>query len=381
MFRRSKTENPFHVPVGIRAFSQVIWHLRGAFLGLEKLESVLWGRRLASVEIDRPIYISGLARSGSTILLEFLASLPQTACHRYLDYPAIYTPLLWNGLIDHLPVRRGSLHERPHKDGIMVNLDSPESMEEIIWNTFFPGVHDPSQRNALDASVSHPAFERFYARHLKKILLVRGGHRYVSKANYNAARLPYLLKLFPEARFVIPVRGVHRQVASYLKLNSYVSSVQRQFPSVLAHFRRACHFEFGLDMRPINTAGPGSVDDILELFRSGQDVRAWARYWSRIYRFLHEFVSSDARLAKACLLVPFEDLCDQPRPTLTRIVDHCQLEAPQHQLQEFSARLRAPTYYQTNLTPQQDAIVQEEAGETMRLLGYDESKRTWVGSA
>ncbi|MCU0663912.1 MAG: sulfotransferase [Myxococcota bacterium] len=367
---QSKTENPFHVPLGIRAFSHLLWRLRHVFLSLEKLETGVFRRRLQKIEVDRPLYVSGLARSGSTVLLEFLSSLPGTGSHLYLDYPALYTPLFWNRLIEFVSLDRGPLCERPHKDGILINLDSPESMEEIIWRTFFPSAHDSSRSNVLDDSVVHPRFEKFYQRHLRKILLLRGATRYLSKANYNASRIPYLLKIFPDARFVVPVRSVHSQVASYIRLNAYVSSLQQRFPSVLSHFRRACHFEFGLDMRPINTVGNGGVDDILELFRTGQETRAWARYWSRLYRYLYDLIQSDVRARDACLVVRFEDLCRDPRPQLERVVTHCQLDAPAHEVMAFASRLREPTYYKTTLSSEQNAIVEEEAVGTMRLYGY-----------
>ena len=51
-------------------------------------------------------------------------------------------------------------------------------------------------------------------------------------------------------------------------------------------------------------------------------------------------------------------------------MNHCQLDAPEHKVKEFAARLRQPTYYETTLSPEQNAIVEEEAADTMRLYGY-----------
>lgn len=45
-------------------------------------------------QVDSPIYIAGLARSGSTILLELLSSHPETTTHQYKDFPLIHIPLL-----------------------------------------------------------------------------------------------------------------------------------------------------------------------------------------------------------------------------------------------------------------------------------------------
>src|SRR4029077_17446890 len=94
--------------------------------------------------------------------------------------------------------------QRTHRDGIFVTPESPEAMEEVLWMAFFPQIHKPEACNVLDRNTSNPSFEQFYRDHLRKLLLVRGGKRYVSKANYNVTRLEYLHRLFPDARFVIP---------------------------------------------------------------------------------------------------------------------------------------------------------------------------------
>ena len=68
-------------------------HSRPAFWKwLGNLESNHLQEQIDSLSIDRPIYVAGLARSGSTILLEFLAAHPLVATHRYCDFPLIFTP-------------------------------------------------------------------------------------------------------------------------------------------------------------------------------------------------------------------------------------------------------------------------------------------------
>src|SRR5918995_6556072 len=55
---------------------------------------------LAGQTVDRPIYVTGLARSGSTILLELLAAHPDVATHQYKDFPLISIPVWWNWFLD-----------------------------------------------------------------------------------------------------------------------------------------------------------------------------------------------------------------------------------------------------------------------------------------
>src|SRR5262249_28103794 len=60
------------------------------------LESRVLAEVLDPIAIEKPIYIAGLARSGSTVLLETIAAFPGVASHRYRDFPFVFTPYWWN---------------------------------------------------------------------------------------------------------------------------------------------------------------------------------------------------------------------------------------------------------------------------------------------
>src|SRR3546814_12886608 len=83
-------------------------------------------------------------------------------------------------------------------------------------------------------------------------LWVRRRPRYLSKANYNVTRMEYLLKLFPDARFVLPLRDPAAHIASLMKQQRLFCEGERRHPAALEHMRRIGHFEFGIDRRPIN---------------------------------------------------------------------------------------------------------------------------------
>src|SRR5206468_5617650 len=129
---------------------------------------------------------------------------------------------------------------------------SPDSIEEMLWMAFFPRCHDPTLSNVLGAGDRNDAFESFYRAHLGKLLLAEGAMRYAAKNNYHVARLAYLVRLFPDARFLIPVRSPAGHVGSLMRQQRWFSQVHREHPRTLAFMRRSGHFEFGLDRRPIH---------------------------------------------------------------------------------------------------------------------------------
>ena len=343
---------------------------RSWWVKLGSLETALLGDALAGVRIDRPVYVTGLARSGTTILLEALASHPDVATHRYRDFPFLFTPYLWNRWLDLVPRKAEQPTERSHGDGIAVTSESPEAFEEVLWMAFFGHLHDPSSSAVLDRSTSHPAFERCYRDHIRKLLALRRGQRYVAKDNYNVTRLLYLAKLFPDARFVIPVRDPVWHIASLMKQHRLFCEGQRDNEPAIRHLRRVGHFEFGLDRRPIN-AGGSVAAEIVDLWNWGEEVRGWAHYWSYLHRYIADLVDRDTNLRPAIHIIRYEDLCAAPRAELTMLLSHCGLAADGGFLAAAATRFHAPAYYRPRFSPAELGIIADETAETACRFGYD----------
>lgn len=337
---------------------------------LGNLESKVYRRELEQRTIDRPVFIGGLARSGSTILLEALAAHPAVGTHRYRDFPLIFTPCWSQAIQNRTPGAKETPTERAHGDGIAVTLDSPEAMEEPIWMSFFPEAHDPARPHVLDESTDHPAFERFYRDHLRKILLVRDRPRYVAKGNYNTTRMRYLLKLFPDAKFVLPIRHPRGHIASLRKQQRLFDKGETAHPRALKHMRRVGHFEFGLDRRPINVGRPEVVAEIASLWKTGEEIRGWARYWAYLYGWVHEQLRRDEHLSQAVRVVRFEDLCDDPTGELAQLLDHCGLDECD-EIASFADGIHAPTYYRADFTPDEEQVIAEETDSVAAMFGYE----------
>ena len=347
----------------------------GWWIKLGSLETKLVEGTIPAAPIDRPIYVTGLARSGTTILLETLARHPDAATHRYRDFPMLFTPYLWNRWLDLVPRQAEAPAERSHGDGIAVTSESPEAFEEPLWMAFFPHQHDVSSSAVLDRQTDCPQFERFYRDHIRKLLAVRGRRRYVAKGNYNLTRVAYLSKLFPDARFVIPVRDPVWHIASLMKQQRLFLDGQRDNPPAKRHLRRVGHFEFGEDRRPINAGNDQAAAAIVELWRDGQEVRGWARYWSQLHRYIADLLEQDTRLRSAVLIVRYEDLCADPRTTLQELLSHCALSPSSELLSGAAERFHPPSYYRPKFSPAELSIIAEETAEVAHCFGYrvDES--------
>jgi len=356
------------VPRSIHMLSTLAERHPALLLRLGRWEASWASDELAEQTIDRPIYVTGLARSGSTILLELLAAHRDIATHQYRDFPMIPIPLWWNSFLDRASSRESQPVERAHKDGIAVTPESPEAMEEILWMAFFPTCHDPAVSNVLSGQENAPEFATFYRDHIRKLLLLRQGRRYLAKGNYNVSRLGFLRKMFPDACFVVPVRDPVGHIASLMKQHRLFCAEETRDPQILDHMRRSGHFEFGLDRRPINFDDSETVERIQTHWQAGREVEGEALYWASVYGFVADLLERDPAVAERTQLIHYDDLCAEPDATLARLYRHCGLLVDEPTRREQGARIAAPTYYKPNLSDEEIGVIRAATDATVARI-------------
>lgn len=283
------------------------------------LETRIVSARLDPIRVERPIFVTGLARAGSTMLLELLASINGVATHRYRDFPFVATPCLWNRFLDRFPAADRPSVERPHRDRIRITRESPEAMEEPLWMTAFPHLHSPTALHRLTAETSNPQFERFYLDHLRKILLIRDGTRYVAKNNYHVTRIEYLARLYPDAEFIIPIRNPVSHVHSLVRQHRLFCDYARDEPRVIRWLKAAGHFEFGPQRIPIRL-NVAAGNRIVRLWEVGDEVRGYSIQWSEIYGFVRDLILADNALSRRMHVVRYEDFCAEPVREFTALL-------------------------------------------------------------
>lgn len=360
------------LPGGAYALTRTAHALRPLLLGLSRIETRRHRRRLAELSVDRPIYICGIARAGTTITLEMLHRHPAVATHRYYNLPLPYLPCWGTDLVRGLPLEDAGPVERIHQDGLLVTKDSPEGVEERLWMSFFDALHDETHSNVLDGGTQQPRFERFYRDHIRKLVLHQGRQRYIVKNNNNVARLEYLLRIFPDARFVLVVRDPVAHVASFVKQQRLFNKLCNHDPRLNKSLPIVGHFEFGPDLRFINVGRADDIARIREHWAAGHEVAAWATYWASIYGFLADRLEASPALAAAAFLLQYETLCRDSAETIDRLLAHTELAAGPFAptKADFVARLHEPTYYQHGFSAVEEAQIREITHPVAARFGY-----------
>ena len=354
-----------HVPFAQRHVARWLGWMPALAPALARLESTLLREEIDALQPGPPVWICGMARAGSTILLEALNSVPGFTSHQYGDYPWLWTPYWRNWLRARLPRSIAPASERAHRDRLKVTAESPEAFEDAFWMHAFPGSHDPLIDQRLAADHRNDPFDRSFDDHQRKLLLIRGARRYLAKANYHLPRIPYLLRRYPEARFVIPVREPFAQVESLRRQDAWFRELDEEDSAVSMHMARVGHFEFGPQKRAYNLGDTALTVSIGNHFARDEIVAGYARQWAAQYGYALNLIRGDSAIARTCLWVGFDELCADPANQLARISRHVGVESndAQQLFNDWTPRISAPTPPLIEWSSEQRNDVEEVTGE------------------
>lgn len=185
--------------------------------GVGVLQDLWFGRRIARMEVSEPpVFIIGHWRSGTTLLHELLIrderhSFPNSyqclAPRHFLITERVGMRLL-RFLMPKLRVMDGMPlgFERPQEEEFaLCNLGVPSPYLTMAFPNRPPQYPEYFTLEDVDAE-SRERWKRMYLRFLKQ-LTYRDPRRLVLKSPLNTFRIPLLLELFPDARFVHIVRN------------------------------------------------------------------------------------------------------------------------------------------------------------------------------
>ncbi len=296
-----------------RLFHQLAFSTRPAQQSLAYLEDRLFKSKLDPVTPGSPVFVTGLPRAGTTLLLEILESSGEFCAHTYQDMPFILTPLLWEEMAAKFR-KKIELQERAHGDGMMVSMESPEAFEEVLWASFWPKQYHKDHVDVWNPRFSFSEFEQFFNQHIKKIAHLRrpdlASPRYLSKNNMNISRIDYIAKIFPSARIVIPFRHPFEQSASLLRQHTNFLAIHKEDAFAKSYMRAIGHYDFGENLKPINMGG--WLDKHTDL--SPTTLEFWLQYWVSSYRSL-------LKNQNTATLFSYDHFCRQPKDSLKKLAD------------------------------------------------------------
>ena len=196
------------------------------------IEKMIFLKKNDSFKSEKHIFITGLPRSGTTILLEFIYQTKEFASLTYADMPFIMAPNLFNKMFrnHNIPPK-----ERMHKDGIKFDLKSPEAFDEVFFKTY----------NEQDCLNNLGVFVSLVLKKYKK-------NKYLSKNNNNYKRIHLINSVFPYSIILIPYRDPLQQAYSLLNQHKHFCDLQKKEKFILDYMNYLGHREFGLNYQSWN---------------------------------------------------------------------------------------------------------------------------------
>lgn len=315
-----------------------------------EIENQRFEAEFGVVEAKRPVFVTGLPRAGTTLLLNVFARLSDFASHTYRDMPFILTPLTWSQFSTRYQ-KSDAQRERAHADGVMVSVDSAEAFDEIIWRAFWPNQYR-SDRILTWPREGGDAFTRFFQRHMSKVAALhrRGADpapRYLSKNNTNIARLDWLGKAFPDATVILPFREPLEHAASLLAQHLRFLDLHAQDRFMREYMAGVGHFDFGANLLPIDF--DNWLGEPTESIPTG--LGFWLKYWAAAYGHCLR------RKREGVIFLDYDRLCERPERSLAGLARVLDIE--RQSLLDASSGVRKPRRREADVSMLSGALLSE----------------------
>lgn len=286
---------------------------------LGALESLVFGRRIQATQVPAPVFIIGHWRSGTTLLHNLLSLDPQFAAPNmyhtvfpghFLFSEKIVGPMTsWmlphTRTMDEIPVSGWGIPQEDEIAICLLSLISPYLMLAFPENL---DVYEPYlDLKGLPESERARWKEVFY-RFLQKVTIRSAGRRLVLKSPTHSYRIPLLLELFPDARFIHIVRNPYRVLTSSLHLrrvafpdNAFYSPGFEHIEDDVLHLYQRCFERLEQDLPLL---GPNQLHEL------------------RMEDLETDILGELKRLYDTLQLDGFEQLAERVRPNLAALHGH-----------------------------------------------------------
>jgi hypothetical protein len=223
---------------------------------LFELEKIIYLKN-KNIKNSSHVFITGLPRSGTTSLLNFLFSSGEYGSLKYRNMPFLLSPN-FSKLFNKKKIPK---KERLHGDGITYDIDSPEALDEFFFQN--------DEKFVINELLNY----------LQLILLSENKDKYLSKNNLNYKRIDLINLILPNSIFLIPIREPLQHANSLLNQHLHFSRLHKENDFIRRYMNYLSHNEFGLNHKPWNK--PVNFYDL-------NKIDYWLEQWYLFYENLYK---------------------------------------------------------------------------------------------
>ena len=330
--------------------------------GLGRFEQRWCGVDTHDVPIDRPIFLIGMPRSGTSMTQDLLCSHPDVAFISNAMFRLPSAPILVDTVLRDCNLNAEG--DRFIGDSVAVRPDSPADITPL-WGWFF-GIRDWRDVTALeglDPRTSEAQFASSLSSHRDRLLALlrkvvwnsgRPYRRFMTKQIATALGVKALLQQFPDARFLHVIRNPEQVANSLVKLHWRNVERRRRWWHVRARAPQVL-----IPRWP-------RLSEYLERFGI-EDPRTAASIWRDHIDYLDEIKHALPR----CHEFRYEDLLADPRRVVGEILEFLELDpVPADHAPYWGLFNRIGVTRHRNAYGRFDEI-RAICGEAMRRHGYE----------
>ena len=205
---------------------------------------------IEKIKIQEPVFICGMARSGTTFLTHLLDSSNNFSTFKYKSLPFYKIPIFWN-YINSIFYLSKKKKQRLHGDNLKVSVDSPDSFEELIWKDNIENYENEGYWQNIDSQKSE-ILSKNLKKFIQKTIHIDKKQRYLSKNNNNIFRIKYLLNQFPDAKIIVVIRNPIDLAFSSAKVHFKFLKYHEKIKDFSDELTELGHYEFGYQRRIFN---------------------------------------------------------------------------------------------------------------------------------
>jgi hypothetical protein len=280
---------------------------------------------------DKHVFVSGLARSGTTILMSCLYETNYFASLTYADMPFVLAPNLWHKLS--IGKSNYKYQERAHKDGIFINSNSPEAFDEVFWKIFLNNDYILQDRlvvNKIPANII-----ALYCNYIHLVLKSNfkvQKIRYLSKNNNNILRFSSILDNFPKSYIIIPFRDPLQHSLSLMNQHQHFCEIHKNDSFTLDYMNWIGHYEFGLNQKPFFLNNDTVFKQQAKYNK--ENINYWLLTWFNYYSYVLDNYSD------TCILFSHENFCNEPNNAMDQLFKRIDLPQFNFNLIPFTVNIR-----------------------------------------
>jgi hypothetical protein len=342
---KKKFENQFFIPLPSSWIEEKV---------LKTIEKMKFNHDLSAIAIDRPIFIVGLPRSGTSMLYNLLCAHEDAAyiTNSINACPEAICTIEWL----RKKYKLNASGERFLADSIETDFGSP-SEPALLWGKWIGRDVDSlywEEKRLVDFT---PEKIQEITNDIRKILFCFGANinhpkRFICKYPVMQTELRMIQDLFPDAHFIHIVRDARPAANSLKKLyhltNNQIKKIRHPWVTYIVPYPRV-----------------KSLKKLIEQY-GDEDIRTTAHIWQDSIRLVHE----TAPELKYFMEIRYEDILANPLPSMKKLFEFCEMPYPisdnekyQHEFDNVGV-----THHKNNYKDYE--IIEEIAKETLQKLGY-----------